>query len=160
VLVECLADTADLALADAQPQALNELVDATRRNPAHIGLLDNRQQRLLRTPARLQKRREVAPLADLGDLQLDRPRPRLPFPRPIAVAMRRPIRRSFAALGPDQLGYLAVHQLAAHSLQRRADHIAVLAHHHLLDDLLDRHPVGTGHRWRLLSSNREEVRRS
>jgi hypothetical protein len=74
--------------------------------------------------------------------------------------MRRAIRCALAELGADQLGHLALHQLAAHGLQRRSDHIAVLAHHHLPDDLLDRHPVGTGHRWRLLSSNREEVRRS
>jgi hypothetical protein len=74
--------------------------------------------------------------------------------------MRRPIRRALAQLGPDQLGHLAFHQLRADRLQRRPHHVTVLAHHHLLDDLLDRHPVGTGHRWRLLSSNREEVRRS
>jgi hypothetical protein len=35
----------------------------------------------------------------------------------------------------------------------------VLIEQHLPDDLLDRHPVGTGHA-ALLSSNREEVRRS
>jgi hypothetical protein len=36
----------------------------------------------------------------------------------------------------------------------------VLIEQHLPDDLLDRHPVGTGHRWRpLSSSNPEEVRR-
>jgi len=36
--------------------------------------------------------------------------------------------------------------------------VAMLTHHHLLDDLLDRHPVGTGHRWRVLSSGAEPYR--
>ena len=156
VLIERLTDPADLALGDPQPEALDELVDPPGRDAAHIRLLDHGEQRLLRTPARLQKRREITALTDLGDLQLHRPRPRLPLARPIAVAMRRPIRRALAEFGPDKLGHLALHQPAADGLQRRAHHIAVLAHHHLLDDLLDRHPVGTGHRWRLLSSNLEK----
>jgi hypothetical protein len=32
----------------------------------------------------------------------------------------------------------------------------MLVDEHLPDDLLDRHPVGTGHRWRPLSSNPEK----
>src|SRR5215218_6158481 len=155
VLVERLADPADLALGYAQPQALDELVDPPRRHPAHVRLLDHAEQRLLRAPARLQERREVGPAAQLGDLQLDRARPRLPLARPITVAMRHPvIRPALAELGPNLRRDLALHQLPAHRLQRGSQHVAVLSHHHLLDDLLDRHPVGTGHRWRLLSSRR------
>ena len=41
VLIERLADAADLALADPQPEALDELVDAARRDAADIGLLDH-----------------------------------------------------------------------------------------------------------------------
>ncbi len=161
VLVEGLADPADLALGDPEPEALDELVDAAGRDAADIGLLDDRQQRLLRAPAGLQEAREVAAAAQLGDLQLDRARPGLPLPGPVAVAMRQPvIRAALAQLGTDQLGNLALHQLAAHGLQRRPHQIPMLVHEHLLDDLLDRHPVGTGHRWRPLSSNPEEVRRS
>ena len=71
--------------------------------------------------------------------------------------MRRPILGpALAALGPDQLGHLELHQLRRDGLDRLADHIGVLIEQHLPDDLLDRHPVGTGHRWRLLSSNREK----
>jgi hypothetical protein len=33
-------------------------------------------------------------------------------------------------------------------LGRLADHVGVLIEQHPPDDLLDRHPVGTGHRWR------------
>jgi len=70
--------------------------------------------------------------------------------------MRRPIRRTLAMPGADQVRDFGVHQLAAHRFKRRPHQIAVLVHEHLLDDLLDRHPLDTGHRWRLLSSHREK----
>ena len=146
VLIERAADPADLALADPQPEALDELVDAPGRDAAHIGLLDHRQQRLLGAPARLQEAREVAALADLGDLQLDLARARVPAPRPIAVAMRRAILGpALTTLGADQLGHLELHHLRRDRLDRLADHVGVLIEQHLPDDLLDRHPVGTGH---------------
>jgi hypothetical protein len=43
VLVERLADAADLGAADAQAEALDELVDAAGRDPTDIGLLDHAQ---------------------------------------------------------------------------------------------------------------------
>jgi hypothetical protein len=58
---------------------------------------------------------------------------------------------ALAALGADQLGHLELHQLRRDGLDRLADHIGVLIEQHLPDDLLDRHPVGTGHGWRPLS---------
>src|SRR4051812_36212982 len=48
----------------------------------------------------------------------------------------------------DQLRDLNLHHLPGDGLDRLADHISVLIEQHLLDDLLDRHPVGTGHRRR------------
>jgi hypothetical protein len=75
--------------------------------------------------------------------------------------VRRPILRpALAALGADQLGHLEFHHLRRDRPGRLADHVSVLVEQHLPDDLLDRHPVGTGHRWRLLSSNPQQVRRS
>src|SRR5690349_15685730 len=47
VLVEQTGDPADLRLADAQPEALDELVDAPGRDAADIRLLDDRHERLL-----------------------------------------------------------------------------------------------------------------
>src|SRR5690242_6944095 len=58
---------------------------------------------------------------------------------------------ALTALGADQLGHLELHHLRRDGLDRLADHIGVLIEQHLPDDLLDRNPVGTGHRWRLLS---------
>ena len=104
MLVERLADPADLRLRDPQAEALDELVDAAGRDPADIGLLNNRQQRLLGAPARLEDAREVAALAQLGDLQLDLPRAGVPAPRSIPVAMRGAILGpALTMAGPDQL---------------------------------------------------------
>ena len=106
LLVEAGADARDLALGDAQPERLDDLVDLARRDTGDVGLLDHRHQRLLGTLARLQEAREVAALADLRDLQLDLARPGVPAPRPIPVAMRRTIlRATVAELCPDQLGH-------------------------------------------------------
>jgi hypothetical protein len=102
VLIQRAADAADFALAHAQAEALDELIDAPGRNAADVTLLNDREQRLLGAPPRLQKRREVTAAAQLGDLQFDRPRPRLPLPGPITIAMRHPILGpALAALGTD-----------------------------------------------------------
>jgi hypothetical protein len=146
LLVEQAGDPADLRLGDAQPEALDELIDATGRHAADIGLLNDRDKRLLAALSRLQERREVAALPELGDLQLDLARARVPAPRTVAVAMRRAVLGPLAALGTDQLGDLDLHQLPSHRPDRLADHVAMLIAQHLLDDLLDRHPVLTGHR--------------
>jgi hypothetical protein len=58
---------------------------------------------------------------------------------------------ALAALGADQLRHLELHQLRRDRLHGFADHVGVLIEQHLPDDLLDRHPVGTGRGWRLLS---------
>src|SRR5215213_4452669 len=142
MLIERLADAADLALAHAQSETLDQLVDPPGRDAAHVGLLDNRKQRLLRAPTRLQDARKVAALADLGDLQLDLTGPRVPPPGSIPVAMRRPIlRAALTTLGADQLAHFALHDLRRDRLDRLADHVGVLVEQHLPDDLLDRHPV-------------------
>jgi hypothetical protein len=60
--------------------------------------------------------------------------------------MRRAILRpALAALGADQLRHFELHQLRRERLDRLADHVGVLIEQHLPDDLLDRHPLGTGH---------------
>ena len=64
-------------------------------------LLD-RSQRLLGHPPRLQEAREVAPLPQLRDLQLDRAGPGLPGPVAVAVAVGDTIRRALAVSGAGQ----------------------------------------------------------
>src|SRR3954468_14071811 len=153
LLIQQPRDPADLALADPQSEALDELIDTPRRDAADIGLLHDRYQRLLAALPGLQDRREVAALTDLRDLQIDLTRPRIPPPWPIAIAMRHAILGPALTMGgADQLRHLRLHQLLRHQPHRLANHVTVLLAQHLPDDLLDRHPLGTGHRWRLLSS--------
>jgi hypothetical protein len=65
--------------------------------------------------------------------------------------MRRTILRSpLAVLGADQLGNLDLHQPLGQPPHALAQHIGVLVDQHLPDDLLDRHPVRSGHRRCLL----------
>lgn len=67
-VVDVLAQFADRALADAgQPHRLHKVVDAPGRDAADPGLLDHRDQRLLRRLPRLKERREVAALPKLRD---------------------------------------------------------------------------------------------
>src|SRR5262249_47017080 len=67
---------------------------------------DDRGQRPLGTAAVLQERREVRPLPQLRDRQLDRPRPGVPLPAPGAVAGVHPVRRDLSLpplpAGPDR----------------------------------------------------------
>ena len=57
---------------------------------------------------------------------------------------------ALAELSADQLRHLDLHQLTHDQLQRLAQHVGMLVEQHLPDDLLGRHPVGTGHLWCLL----------
>ncbi len=78
-------------------------------------------------------------------MQLDLASPDVPPPRPIAIAMRRAVLAALAALRTDQLRHLRLHQLLRDRPDGLADHVTVLLAQHLPDDLLDRHPVPTGH---------------
>jgi hypothetical protein len=95
------------------PQLLDEPVDLAGRDPVHVRLQHDRDDRLLRAPARLQKRREIRrarPL--LRDQQLDLPNPRLPPPRPVPIAMRQPrLRRDLTQRGANLGRDLTLHQL-------------------------------------------------
>jgi hypothetical protein len=60
--------------------------------------------------------------------------------------MRRAVLGALAMRGADELRDLGLHDLLRDHAHRFADHVAVLLAQHLPDDLLDRHPVPTGHR--------------
>lgn len=86
--VDLFAQPRDLALGDAaHPHRLDEIVNRARRDALHIGLLDDRRQRLLGHPARLQEAREVGAFPQLRDAQLDSARARLPVPVAVAIAL-------------------------------------------------------------------------
>jgi hypothetical protein len=68
--VDLPAQLGDLRLADPrQPHRLNQIVDTAGRHAANPGFLDHRDQRLLRTLAGFEKRREIAALPQFWDPQ-------------------------------------------------------------------------------------------
>ena len=112
-----------LALRGAgQPHGAHRIVDSARGDAVDVGLLNHRHERLLGRPARLPEGGEIAPLAQLRDVQPDRARtfghsfepvavmPSLPLARPVAVALVLPVRRAFAVSRPAYGGHLDVHQ--------------------------------------------------
>src|SRR5919204_419958 len=69
--------------------------------------------------AGLQPPREVAAAAQLGHRQVDRAHPRVPGPRAVAVALRRPFVSPLVAPGPDLSADLRLHEFLhqpAHAL--------------------------------------------
>ena len=70
LLVQAAAQPGDLVLTQlVQARLLHQPVDLAGGDPVDIGLLDDGDQGLLGAAARLQKRREVAARAELGDGQ-------------------------------------------------------------------------------------------
>ena len=106
------ADAADLALGQVgYPQRADQLLDAAGADTANIGLLHHAQQRALGATARLEQAGEVAPVAQLGNLQLDRADARVPAPLAIAVALTETALRCPLPAGRSDLGAdLGIHQ--------------------------------------------------
>jgi hypothetical protein len=129
-----------------QAELRHQPVDLAGRHAVDIGLLDDRDQRLLGPPARLQKRREVAALAQLGDGQLDRADPGVPLARPVAVAVGGPLQAALAELGADLGTDVGLHQLVGHPGHRLAQHVGVLIAQQLVGELGSGHPGPLGHR--------------
>ena len=107
-----------------------------------IGFLDDRGQRLLGHPPRLQESREVASSSELGDAPLDRAGARLPVALAIAVALGDPIGAALAVPGAGQPFDFQLHQ----PLRGKADHLAqqvgvgALLHKRAKGDHLIGHP--------------------
>lgn len=95
LLVQAPAQPADLVLAHAHAELLDHPVDLPGADAVDIGLLHDRDQRLLGTPARLQEARKVRRARpQLRDLQLQLTDARVPAALAIAVALRRSGARS------------------------------------------------------------------
>jgi hypothetical protein len=111
--IDLLAQPRDLALGDAaHAHGLDQVIHRTGRDPLDVGFLDHRGQRLLGQTPGLQKEREVAPLAKLGDAQLHRAGPRLPVPVAVAVPLSQPLNALLTTGGPGQAAHLQLHQPA------------------------------------------------
>src|SRR5271165_2449090 len=94
---------------------------STERVAMNVGLLHDRRDGLLGQPARLEKAREVAALAQLGDAKLHRSRPRLPVAVAVAVALSEAVR---GALAMRRAGAAAFNVQLHQPLGRKADHPA------------------------------------
>ena len=147
LLIEAAAQPHHLVLAQVvQAHLLDQPVDLAGGDPVDIGLLHHRDQRLLGAPARLQKRREVAAVAQLGDGQLDAADPSVPVAGPVAVAVGGPLQAALAQLRANPGADLGVHQLGSHPGHRLAQHIGVLTGQQLVGKLGSGHPGPFGHR--------------
>src|SRR5215831_12469327 len=98
--VDVFAQLGYLRLADAgQPHRLHQIVDPAGRHAADPGLLDHRDQRLLRALASFEKRREVTALPQLRDGQLQRAETGVEGAVPVAVAPGGPLAAALVAPG-------------------------------------------------------------
>src|SRR4029077_17736840 len=144
LVIDLAAHPADLAFRDAgHPHRLDQLVDRAGRDALDVCLLDHRRQRLLGHAPRLQKAREVAALAQLGDAQLDRPGAGLPNPVAIAIAVIDALGAAFAMRGTGQAFDFQLHQALRGKLHHLAQQIGVRT---LLQQRAKAHHL-VGHRW-------------
>jgi hypothetical protein len=121
LVVDLLAEPGHLALGDAaHAHRLDEVIDGSGRNALNISLLDHSSQGLLGHAARLQKAREIAACAKLGNAKLDRAGPRLPVPVAIAVALGQSKAILLAIARAGLRADLQRHQF----LGSKADHLA------------------------------------
>ena len=131
------AELGDGGLRDpAHAHRLDEVVDLARRDAGDPSLLDDGHQRLLDGLSRLQEPWEVGAGPELGDLEAQRPEPRLQRPVAGAVAPGRAVAGALVAPGAD-------HALDVPPL--RSDH----------DDL--KHALGGGARKALVAGLRQDL---
>src|SRR5882762_7354363 len=153
-LVDLLAQLGNLRLADPrQPHRLHQIVDPPGRHAADPGLLDHRDQRLLRALASFEKRREVTALPQLRDAQLQRAEAGVERAVAVAVAPGAPLAAALITPGADQPLDVGLHQQLQYRLRHGSQKISVASLLHQLGQ----HQSLFGHRvlsrFRLKSRN-------
>ena len=93
------------------PHRLHQIVDLARRNALNPSLLHDGDERPFGGLARLQKRGEIAALAELRNLEVEGAEPRLQIAFAKAVALRRARLIALVARGADEVFDVVVHQL-------------------------------------------------
>ena len=94
------------------------------RDALDVGLADHPDERLLGPPARLEERRQVAALAELGDIEVDRAGPGVPAPLPVPVAAVHPVLGPLAVAGVAEHVDIGVHQQLGCHLHHLAKQVA------------------------------------
>ena len=141
-LVDVLAQLRHRALRDpAQPHGLHRIIDPSGGNTADPGLLDHRQQRLLRGLPRFEEARKAAPLPELGHPQVQRAQPGIEGAIPISVAPGRALAVAFVPPRTDQAFDIGLHDQLKHGLGDAAKQITLIVLGHKLGQV----HVGLGH---------------
>src|SRR5215203_3146415 len=111
-----------------------------------VGLLDNRRERPLGFPTRLQQRGEVSSVAHPWHLQLHRPYPSVPGALAVAVALSCASGSSLVTPGSHVLLDLHLHERLGEHPNTLLEEIRVLIDHRLAQQLREPYPQFIGHR--------------
>ena len=121
---------------------------STRRvdTPSRYDVATDRGQRPLGAAAVLQERREVRPVPQLRDGQLDRPGPGVPLPPPVAVAGVHPVRRDLPVARVAADLDVGVHHLLGELPDHRPQQVRARRRQRLLERVTrNGHNVTCGH---------------
>src|SRR5215469_219735 len=125
-LVDLLAELGNLRLADARkPHRLHQIIHPPGRHAADPGLLNDRDQCLLRALARFQERWKVAALPQLWDAQLQGAKASVEGALAVTVAPGDALAAALVTSGADQAFDVALHQQLQHRLSHRSQKISV-----------------------------------
>ena len=106
------------------PELLDELVHPPRTHPGEVTVRDDRDQRGLGPLTALEQPvREVSPLPQLRDRDIDGPDPGVQVAVPVAVALRDTVRGRLAPFGADDSVRVRGQQRVDHRLQQLAHQI-------------------------------------
>src|SRR5215203_4438987 len=111
-----------------------------------VGLLDNRRERPLGFPTRLQQRGEVSSVAHPWHLQLHRPYPSVPGALAVAVALSCASGSSLVTPGSHVLLDLHLHERLGEHPNALLEEIRVLIDHRLAQQLRESYSQFIGHR--------------
>src|SRR5215216_221159 len=111
-----------------------------------VGLLNNRRERPLGLPTRLQQRGEVSSVADPGHLQLHRPYPRVPGALPVTVALSCASGTPLVTPCAYVLFYFHLHECLGEHPDALLEEVCVLIDHRLAQQLRESYPQFIGHR--------------
>src|SRR5215204_6603026 len=111
-----------------------------------VGLLNNRRERPLGLPTRLQQRGEVSSVADPGHLQLHRPYPRVPGALPVTVALSCASGTPLVTPCAYVLFYFHLHECLGEHPDALLEEVCVLIDHRLAQQLGESYPQFIGHR--------------
>jgi hypothetical protein len=134
-----LAQLRDLAFRDAgETHRLDQFIDPPGRHATDPGLLDYHNECLLGGLARLQERREVRALPQLGNAQAEWAESGVEAAIAVTVAVIEPVAAALVAAGADQAFDVGLHQDLQYRLGDGSQEIAIAA---LLQQLDKRHSL-------------------